>query len=85
MSFLDGLKTIWSNPEIRNTAIKSTVIAMGVAAGATYAGTKIATRKWRKESEEYQREQARTKWIDGRPYILDEESGNYIPKQYKKK
>ena len=29
MSFLDGLKTIWSDPNIRRTAITSTVIAVG--------------------------------------------------------
>ena len=30
MNFLDGLKTIWSDPEIRKTAIKSTVAAVAI-------------------------------------------------------
>lgn len=67
MSFLDGLKTIWSNPEIRNTAIKSTVAAVAATGVATYAATRVATRKWRKESEAY-RAEPKTTMIDGELY-----------------
>ena len=37
MNFLDGLKTIWSDPEIRKTAIKSTVAAVAASGVAGYA------------------------------------------------
>ena len=84
MSFLDGLKTIWSDPNIRRTAITSTVIAVGAATAGTYIATRGVTKKWRKENEEYLDEVNRTKWIDGKPYILDE-NGNYDPKKYKNK
>ena len=84
MSFLEGLKTIWNNPEIRRTAITSTVIAVGAATAGTYIATRGVTKKWRKENEEYLDEVNRTKWIDGKPYILDE-NGNYVPKKYKNK
>lgn len=67
MSFLDGLKTIWSNPEIRNTAIKSTVAAVAATGVATYAVTRVATRKWRKESEAYLAE-PKTTMVDGELY-----------------
>ena len=48
MNFLEGLKIIWSNPEIRKTAIKSTVAAVATTGVATYAVTRAATRKQRK-------------------------------------
>ena len=67
MNFLDGLKTIWSNPEIRNTAIKSTVAAVAATGVATYAVTRVATRKWRKESEAYLAE-PKTTMVDGELY-----------------
>ena len=67
MSFLDGLKTIWSNPDIRRTAIGCTVAAVGVTGVATYAATRKATKKWRHESEEYLNEPG-TVTIDGELY-----------------
>lgn len=79
MSFLDGLKTIWSDPNIRRTAITSTVIAVGAATAGTYIATRAATKKQRKQNEEYLDEVSRTEWINGKPYILDE-NGNYVPK-----
>ena len=79
MSFLDGLKTIWSDPNIRRTAITSTVIAVGAATAGTYIATRAATKKQRKQNEEYLDEVSRTEWISGKPYILDE-NGNYVPK-----
>ena len=79
MSFLEGLKTIWNNPEIRRTAITSTVIAVGAATAGTYIATRAATKKQRKQNEEYLDEVNRTEWINGKPYILDE-NGNYVPK-----
>lgn len=79
MSFLDGLKTIWSDPNIRRTAITSTVIAVGAATAGTYIATRAATKKQRKQNEEYLNEVSRTEWINGKPYILDE-NGNYVPK-----
>ena len=79
MSFLDGLKTIWSDPNIRRTAITSTVIAVGAATAGTYIATRAATKKQRKQNEKYLDEANRTEWINGKPYILDE-NGNYVPK-----
>ncbi len=79
MSFLDGLKTIWSDPNIRRTAITSTVIAVGAATAGTYIATRAATKKQRRKNEEYLDEVNRTEWINGKPYILDE-NGNYVPK-----
>ena len=79
MSFLDGLKTIWSDPNIRRTAITSTVIAVGAATAGTHIATRAATKKQRRQNEEYLDEVNRTEWINGKPYILDE-NGNYVPK-----
>lgn len=79
MSFLDGLKTIWSDPNIRRTAITGTVIAVGAATAGTYIATRAATKKQRRQNEEYLDEVNRTEWINGKPYILDE-NGNYVPK-----
>ena len=67
MNFLEGLKTIWSDPEIRKTAIKSTVAAVAATGVATYAVTRVATRKWRKESEAYLAE-PKTTMVDGELY-----------------
>lgn len=67
MNILDGLKTIWSDPEIRKTAIKSTVAAVAATGVATYAVTRVATRKWRKESEAYLAE-PKTTMVDGELY-----------------
>ena len=68
MNILDGLKTIWSDPEIRKTAIKSTVAAVAATGVATYAVTRVATRKWRKESEAYLAE-PKTTMVDGELYM----------------
>ena len=51
MNILDGLKTIWNDPEIRKTAIKGTVAAVAATGLATYAVTRVATRKQRKANE----------------------------------
>ena len=67
MNILDGLKTIWSDPEIRKTAIKGRVAAVAVSSVATYAATRVATRKWRKESEAYLAE-PKTTMVDGELY-----------------
>lgn len=67
MNFLEGLKIIWSDPEIRKTAIKSTVAAVAATGVATYAVTRVATRKWRKESEAYLAE-PKTTMVDGELY-----------------
>ena len=67
MNILDGLKTIWSNPEIRKTAIKSTVAAVAATGVATYAVTRAATRKHRKANEAYLAE-PKTTMIDGELY-----------------
>mgnify|MGYP003290188195 CR=1 FL=1 len=53
MDLLEGLKIIWSDPEIRKTAIKSTVAAVAATGVATYAVTRAATRKQRKANEAY--------------------------------
>lgn len=67
MNFLEGLKIIWSDPEIRKTAIKSAVAAVAATGVATYAVTRVATRKWRKESEAYLAE-PKTTMVDGELY-----------------
>ena len=67
MNLLEGLKIIWSDPEIRKTAIKSTVAAVAATGVATYAVTRVATRKWRKESEAYLAE-PKTTMVDGELY-----------------
>ena len=67
MDLLEGLKIIWSDPEIRKTAIKSTVAAVAATGVATYAVTRVATRKWRKESEAYLAE-PKTTMVDGELY-----------------
>lgn len=67
MNFLEGLKIIWSDPEIRKTAIKSTVAAVAATGVATYAVTRVATRKWRKESEACLAE-PKTTMVDGELY-----------------
>ena len=51
MNFLEGLEIIWSDPEIRKTAIKGTVAAVAATGVATYAVTRVATRKQRKANE----------------------------------
>ncbi|MDO5490719.1 MAG: hypothetical protein Q4F52_11565 [Bacteroidaceae bacterium] len=66
MDLLEGLKIIWSNPEIRKTAIKG-VAAVSATGVATYAVTRVATRKWRKESEAYLAE-PKTTMVDGELY-----------------
>ena len=78
MNFWDGLKTIWSDPEIRKTAIKSTVVAVAATGVATYAVTRAATRKQRKANEAYLAE-PKTTMVDGEsdgtlvPYFAREE------------
>lgn len=67
MNLLEGLKIIWSDPEIRKTAIKGTVAAVAASGVATYAVTRVATRKWRKESEAYLAE-PKTTMVDGELY-----------------
>lgn len=67
MDLLEGLKIIWSDPEIRKTAIKSTVAAVAATGVATYAVTRVATRKWRKESEAYLAE-PKTTMVEGELY-----------------
>ena len=67
MNFFDGLNTIWSNPEIRKTAIKSTVAAVAATGVATYAVTRAATRKQRKANEAYLAE-PKTTMVDGELY-----------------
>ena len=57
MNFLEGLKTIWSVPEILKTAIKSTVATV----------TRAATRKQRKANEAYLAE-PKTTMVDGELY-----------------
>ena len=66
MNFLDGLKTIWSDPEIRKTAIKG-VAAVAATGVATYAVTRVATRKQRKANEAYLAE-PKTAMVDGELY-----------------
>ena len=67
MGFIDGLKTIWNDPEIRKTAIKSTVAAVAATGVATYAVTRVATRKQRKANEAYLAE-PKTTMVDGELY-----------------
>lgn len=66
MNLWEGLKIIWSNPEMRKTAIKG-VAAVAASGVATYAVTRVATRKWRKESEAYLAE-PKTTMVDGELY-----------------
>ena len=63
MGFLDGLKTLWSDPEVRIKAIAYTLGATAVTCAATYAATKAISRKDR----EYLR-QGRVVTIDGELY-----------------
>ena len=53
MSFFDGLKEIWKDPEIRRAAIGYTTAAVIGTAGVTYAATKMATKKSRKREREF--------------------------------
>lgn len=80
MGFLDGLKTLWSNPEVRDKAIACTMGATAVACAATYAVARAVSRKDR----EYLNE-GRVVTIDGelyrelpngelRPYFADRTS-----------
>ena len=63
MGFLNGLKVLWSDPELRNKAIAYTLGATAVTCAATYAATKAISRKDR----EYLR-QGRVVTIDGELY-----------------
>ena len=63
MGILDGLKALWSDPEVRNKAIAYTLGATAVTCAATYAATKVISRKDR----EYLR-QGRVVTIDGELY-----------------
>lgn len=63
MGFLDGLKTLWSNPEVRDKAIACTMGATAVACTATYAVARAVSRKDR----EYLNED-RVVTIDGELY-----------------
>ena len=67
MNFFDGLNTIWSNPEIRKAAIGYTAAAVAATTVATYATTRVATRKQRKENEAYLAE-PKTTMVDGELY-----------------
>lgn len=67
MSFFDGLKTIWSDPEIRKTAIGYTAAAVVGTGVATYAVTRRTTKKWREENEAYLAEPEITT-VDGELY-----------------
>ena len=67
MSLFDGLKTIWSDPEIRKTAIGYTAAAVVGTGVATYAVTRRATKKWREENEAYLAEPEITT-VDGELY-----------------
>ena len=63
MGFLNGLKVLWSDPELRNKTIAYTLGATAVTCAATYAATKAISRKDR----EYLR-QGRVVTIDGELY-----------------
>ena len=67
MNFFDGLKTICSNPEIRKAAIGYSAAAVAATTVATYATTRVATRKQRKENEAYLAE-PKTTMVDGELY-----------------
>lgn len=69
MGFLNGLKVLWSDPELRNKAIAYTLGATAV----TYAATKVISRKDR----EYLR-QGRVVTIDGELY-WEEPNGEIRP------
>ena len=66
MGFLNGLKVLWSDPELRNKAIAYTLGATAVTCAASYAVTKAITRKDR----EYLR-QGRVVTIEGELYWED--------------
>lgn len=87
MGFLDGLKTLWSNPEVRDKAIACTMGATAVACAATYAVARAVSRKDR----EYLNE-GRVVTIDGelyrelpngelRPYFADRASQTGLRRQ----
>ena len=63
MGFLNGLKVLWSDPELRNKTIAYTLGATAVTCAATYAVTKAITRKEREGQE-----QGRVVTIDGELY-----------------
>ena len=63
MGFLNGLKVLWSDPELRNKTIAYTLGVTAVTCAATYAVTKAVSRKDR----EYLR-QGRVVTIDGELY-----------------
>ena len=63
MGFLNGLKVLWSDPELRNKAIAYTLGATAVTCAASYAVTKAITRKEREGQE-----QGRVVTIDGELY-----------------
>ena len=53
MSFMDGLKAIWSDPEIRKKAIGYTAVAVLGTSAVAYGVTKATTKKSRRREEEY--------------------------------
>ena len=63
MGFLNGLKVLWSDPELRNKAIAYTLGATAVTYAASYAVTKAITRREREGQE-----QGRVITIDGELY-----------------
>ena len=63
MGFLNGLKVLWSDPELRNKAIAYTLGATAVTCAASYAVTKAITRREREGQE-----QGRVITIDGELY-----------------
>ena len=63
MGFLNGLKVLWSDPELRNKAIAYTLGATAVTCAASYAVTKAITRR-----EKEGQEQGRVITIDGELY-----------------
>ena len=67
MNLLDGLKLIWSNPEIRKATIGNIAIATVATGAAGYAVTRCTTKKWRKECEAYLAEPEVTT-VDGELY-----------------
>lgn len=63
MGFLNGLKVLWSDPELRNKAIAYTLGATAVTYAVSYAATKAITRREREDQE-----QGRVITIDGEHY-----------------
>ena len=63
MGFLNGLKVLWSDPELRNKAISYTLGATAVTYAASYAVTKAVTRRGRGHDDE-----GRIITIDGELY-----------------